>query len=177
MPSDDELIQSFLRGDPAAVHTVDAWIESASWPFRQRLGEDLSDVLQDVRLEVTRLLRANEFRGEATLRTFLWQVTVHLCLDRIRAQTRWVWTDFDEVKIDLENRGLIPVEDPRFEVRDLIERVIAAASEECKRLWMLLVAGYSYEEMANLEGQAPGTLRVRVNRCRAKAIQFRDRLL
>ncbi|NJL28246.1 MAG: sigma-70 family RNA polymerase sigma factor [Thermoanaerobaculia bacterium] len=175
--SDAELIRSFLAGEAAAIATLDTWIESAAWSYRLRLGHDWDDLLQDVRLELTRLLTAGRFRGESQLKTYIWRVVNHACLDRLRAQLRRRWVDLDGVVESLENEGLLAApsaSDPTM--RDLAQRVLARASAECRRLWMMVVAGLSYAEMSERLEVAEGTLRVRVLRCRKKAVEIRSEL-
>lgn len=95
--NDQEMVNRFLRGDSEAVGTVDSWISRAAWPYQRRLADRWDDVLQDVRLEVTRLLGQGKFRGESSLRTYLWRVVSHTCLDQLRAQKKWKWADLEEL--------------------------------------------------------------------------------
>ena len=112
-PEDAEVVDRFLRGERDAISTVDAWISRAAWPYQRRLSNRWDDVLQDVRLEVTRLLGQGKFRGDSSLKTYLWRVVSHTCLDQLRAQSKWQWEDLD----DLEGRegigGLATVTAPR----------------------------------------------------------------
>src|SRR4028118_276493 len=66
---DQEMAARFLRGEADAVATVDGWISRAAWPYQRRLVNRWDDVLQDIRLEITRLLSQGKFRGESSLRT------------------------------------------------------------------------------------------------------------
>ena len=92
---DQDMAARFLRGETDAVGTVDGWIARAAWPYQRRLANRWDDVLQDVRLEVTRLLSQGKFRGESSLKTYLWRVVSHTCLDQIRSQSKWQWADLD----------------------------------------------------------------------------------
>jgi RNA polymerase sigma factor (sigma-70 family) len=170
--SDQEVVSQFLRGDAEAVGTVDGWIATAAWPFQRRLSSRWDDVLQDVRLEVTRLLGQGKFRGESSLRTYLWQVVSHTCLDQLRAQNRWQWTDLEAVDETARSNG----HTSSHENRDLVRRVLRQVSAECRELWRLIALGHSYREMSLRQGVAEGTLRVRVLRCREKAVALRRRL-
>jgi RNA polymerase sigma-70 factor, ECF subfamily len=174
---DQEMVDRFLRGDVEAVGTVDGWISRAAWPYQRRLADRWDDVLQDVRLEVTRLLGQGKFRGESSLRTYLWRVVSHTCLDQIRSRRRWQWTDLEAVdKAD----GLVeapPSTASRQEDRDLLLRVLDRVPQECRELWRMIVAGLSYREMSVRMEVAEGTLRVRVLRCREKASALRTELL
>ena len=176
--ADRDVVARFLRGDPDAVATLDGWILRAAWPYQRRLANRWDDVLQDVRLEVTRLLGDGKFRGESSLRTYLWRVVSHTCLDQIRSQTKWQWADLETLEQD-DGRaaGFVQpvVEDPVEQ--DLLMRVLDRASQECRELWRMLLHGLSYREMSLRLQVAEGTLRVRVLRCRERAVASRAELL
>ena len=174
---DQEVVARYLKGEADAVGTVDGWISRAAWPYQRRLADRWDDVLQDVRLEVTRLLGQGKFRGESSLRTYLWRVVSHTCLDQIRSQSKWQWTDLDAV-----DRGDGPTLPPLTlastrEDRDLLLRVLDRVPQECREMWRMIVAGLSYKEMSVRMNVAEGTLRVRVLRCREKAVALRQELL
>lgn len=173
---DSKFIERFLNGDAETVETVDGWIRQAAWSFRSRLFEHWDDVLQDAHLELTRLLRTRQFRGDSSLRTYLWRVVNHACLDRVRALSRRTIHSIE----GLEHVGPLtsaPLQGGREELRDLLTRVLEETSEDCQRLWRMVLDGYSYREMSRQTGVAEATLRVRVLRCRKRAVQIRERLL
>jgi RNA polymerase sigma factor (sigma-70 family) len=173
---DQEMVAGFLRGDADAVSTVDGWISRAAWPYQRRLAHRWDDVLQDVRLEITRLLSQGKFRGESSLRTYLWRVINHSCLDQIRADGKRQWTDLEELE---KGTGGGPPLDPApaaHEERDLLWRVLARASSDCREMWRMILAGFSYRDMSVRLSVAEGTLRVRALRCREKAIALRAEL-
>jgi RNA polymerase sigma-70 factor (ECF subfamily) len=176
MKTDQEVVSSFLRGDADAIGTVDGWISRAAWPYQRRLANRWDDVLQDVRLEVTRLLSQGKFRGESSLRTYLWRVVSHTCLDQIRSQSKWQWADLDVLDQGEEPAAPLTPAELGSEDRDLLLRVLARASQECRELWRMVIAGLSYREMSQRLGVAEGTLRVRVLRCREKALASRHDL-
>ncbi len=174
MANDQEMVTRYLKGENEAVGTVDGWISRAAWPYQRRLADRWDDVLQDVRLEVTRLLGSGKFRGESSLRTYLWRVVSHTCLDQIRAQIKWKWTDLDTLDEPTSTAPAIPA---RQEDKDLLLRVLDRVPRECRELWRMIVAGLSYREMSLRTDVAEGTLRVRVLRCREKAVAARQELL
>jgi len=178
MATDDrDMVARFLRGEREAVGTVDGWISRAAWPYQRRLADRWDDVLQDVRLEVTRLLGQGKFRGESSLRTYLWRVVSHTCLDQLRAQSKWKWADLETLETDDGASGLGHVQPVNREDRDLLMRVLERVSHECREMWRLIVLGLSYKEMSLRMNVAEGTLRVRVLRCREKATALREDLL
>lgn len=178
MADDRELAARYLRGDREAVATLDGWIARAAWPYQRRLANRWDDVLQDIRLEVTRLLGEGKFRGESSLRTYLWRVVSHTCLDQIRSQGKWQLAELDTLDQEDGRAAGVPraaVED--HAERDLLLRVLDRSSQDCRELWKMVVLGFSYKEMSRRLGVAEGTLRVRVLRCRERAIASRSELM
>ena len=176
------LIRQFLAGDEEALQEIDAWISQASWPFRRRLSENWEDILQDIRLELTRVLASGRFQGSSSLKTFIWRLSANACVDRVSAQRRIRFEELDKVvgehPLDSTSEDAARVEDAfRNESRDLMLRVLAAMPEECKELWRMIFAGMSYAEMSRRLGHSEGALRVRVLRCRKKALSIRTRLI
>jgi RNA polymerase sigma-70 factor (ECF subfamily) len=175
--TDQEIIAGYLKGESEAVETVDGWISRAAWPYRRRLADRWEDVLQDVRLEVTRLLGTGKFRGESSLRTYLWRVVSHTCLDQIRPQSKRKPTSLGDLDPADEPAARAPAISTRQEDKDLLLRVLDRVPQDCRELWRMIVAGHSYREMSQQMGVAEGTLRVRVLRCREKAVAARHELL
>ena len=174
---DRDLIAAYLRGDPEAVATMEVWILRAARSYRRRLDHCWEDVLQDLQLEVFRLLESGRFRGEAALSTYLWRVVSHTCLDRIRSQGRRRETGLEEDGLGDLSTLLSSQRRQWGESLDLVQRVLAEVPVECRRLWSMVLAGHSYREMSSALDVAEGTLRVRVLRCRKKAMEIRSRLL
>jgi RNA polymerase sigma factor (sigma-70 family) len=173
-----QLIADYLGGDHEAMATVDRWIQQAAWPFRQRLSHLWDDLLQDVRLEVTRLLKEEKFRGDSSLKTYLWRVTANACVDRVRSHRK---VHFEDVEV-VDQRGDAPRANADElaagrDARDVALRVLAQVPEECRRLFRLLFEGLSYQQMSERLGVSEGALRVRVLRCRRRALAVRDALL
>jgi RNA polymerase sigma-70 factor (ECF subfamily) len=178
MGTDDrEMVTRFLRGDTEAVGTVDGWISRAAWPYQRRLADRWDDVLQDVRLEVTRLLGQGKFRGESSLRTYLWRVVSHTCLDQLRAQKKWRWADLEEVDQQGVGPEAIPSSSTRQEAKDLLLRVLEQVPQDSREMWRMIVAGLSSRAISLRLSVAEGTLRVRVLRCRERAVTARRELL
>jgi len=179
-PKTDEdrvVVDRFLAGDRQAVATIDAWILRAAWPFQRRLRARWEDVLQEIRLEVTRLLAESRFQGGSSLKTYLFRVVTHTCVDQVRAQGRHEWQDLDALEDADQPRTKGPSPAEESAERDLLLRVLDQAPPECRHLWQMLAAGFSYKEMSGRMGVADGTLRVRVLRCREKATRARAQLL
>ena len=175
---DHEIIARFLRRETSAVKVIEDWIAHAASSFRQRLGSHWEDLLQEVSLEITRLLERGSFRGESKLKTYIWRVTCHACLKQLRAQSRRQWLELDT----LEERCGPPEHSPlnqllQKESVSILLRVMEQTSDECRGLWRMILDGLSYQEMSRRLGASEGALRVKTLRCRKRAVAVRDQLL
>ncbi len=173
-----ELVERYLAGDAETVAKIDRWIEQAALSFRRRLSAEWDDVLQSIRLEVFKLLRKGKFRAESHVRTYLWKVTNHSCVDFIRSKERWRWTELGDYGQLLEASSLrARREAGERETLDLLARVFEEVCDQCQKIWQMILAGSSYREMSRLLKVSEGALRVRALRCRKQAQEIRSRLL
>lgn len=173
----DAFIEAYLDGDAEAVAEVDRWIQSAARSYFRRLASQWDDVLQDVRLEVYKALSSHQFRGEANLKTYVWRVVNHSCLDLVRKASRWRWTDVeDSMEAQEISERRQRDETLSLATTDLLTKVMERVSEECRKLWQMIFSGLSYREMSDSLEVKEGALRVRVLRCRKRALEIREEL-
>lgn len=168
--NDGDVVAGFLRGEQEVVEAVNGWLARAASPFRRRLDCEWEDVLQEVRLEVFRLLQGGQYRGEASLKTYLWQVTAHTCLDALRRRQRR--PAMNTLEIDIPALAPDPSPLDRLLGREREQMLLAALdsmSRECRELWNLVLNGLSYGEASSRLGVSEGALRVRAHRCRQRA--------
>ncbi|MEM7355313.1 MAG: sigma-70 family RNA polymerase sigma factor [Acidobacteriota bacterium] len=168
---DQVLVTEFLHGDPEAADTIARWIRQATGRYRDRLPTEWPDLLQDLLLEVTSVLRQGTFRGDCTLRTFVWRIAHYRCLNRIRDLARRPESELADVAQHVPDPAR-PVLERLVdrESEDLLRRFLDTISTDCRRMWRLILAGRSYREMSREIGVSEGALRVRVLRCRKKAL-------
>lgn len=174
-PDDGRLAAALLGGDADALAEVRRWIRGALSPYRPRLAPELEDVEQQVVVELLEALGASRFEGRSRLSTYVRRMTHHKCLNRLRGQRGRKWLDVAD--LELVDGDPTPFERThRRESLDLALRVLARMPEACVELWSMIHRGLGYAEMGERLGVAPGTLRVRVLRCRERAVAERDRL-
>lgn len=169
---DADTVDGFLRGDVAAAALVDGWIAGAAGPFRRKLTADWPDLLQEVRLEVLRLLRRSSWRGEARLKTYVWRVATHTCLDALRRQRRRPEGEPAEAAADLRSQDPSPLD--RVLEHDRARALLAALQAvppECRQIWERILRGLSYQQISGDLGVSEGALRVRAHRCRKRAAE------
>ena len=178
LADDEAIIAGFLNGEREALDTVEGWIERAASPFRRRLSSHWDDLLQAARMEVTRLLRQGKFRGESSLKTYLWQVVNHTCVNHVRALSKLPAVDLESINQRPAAADASPLDQVlQKESEEILLRVLEEMSPACRKLWNMLQEGLSYREMSLRLGVSEGTLRVRVLRCRKSAVAVRQQLI
>jgi RNA polymerase sigma factor (sigma-70 family) len=178
LTDDQALINSFLNGETEAIRTVDGWIARAASPFHKRLSTQWDDLLQAARTEVTRLLRQQKFRGESGLKTYLWQVVNHTCINHLRALSKIPAVEVETLVEQPASRQDSPLDQLlQKESEQILLRVLEEMPPGCRELWAMIIRGLSYKEMSLRQGVSEGTLRVRVLRCRKSAVAAREQLI
>jgi RNA polymerase sigma-70 factor, ECF subfamily len=188
-PTDAELIAAHVAGDPEAFGRLFTRHRDRLWAVALRtMGNphDAADGLQDGLVAAYR--RAESFRGEAAVTTWLHRVVVNACLDRIRAakvrRTETLPDDLEEYRdrgSPLTAAGV--AHDPeQAAIRDDRRRALLAAlatlpAEQRAALVLVDMEGYSVAEVAVMLDCAEGTVKSRCSRGRERlATLLRDRL-
>jgi RNA polymerase sigma-70 factor, ECF subfamily len=174
-PTDAALLQRHVDGDPDAFSQLVVRHQNRLWAVAVRTTgdpEDASDALQEALVSAFR--RAGSFRGDAQVTTWLHRIVVNACLDRIRrrkAKATEPLPDEQEHRTELADR--VPADDPA-EASERRADVLAALRQlnEDQRAALVLVdmEGYSVDEAAEVLGCAPGTVKSRCARGRARLV-------
>ncbi len=179
---DRELLAAHVAGDAEAFGTLFARHRDRLWAVALRTTsdpEDAADALQDAMVAAFR--RADSFRGEAAVTTWLHRIVVNACLDRLRRRKVRL---ADPLPEDLEQQ---PAPDPAvaaaagvldpadLAVDDERRTAVLAALDSLppdQRAALVLVdmEGYSVEETARILDCAPGTVKSRCSRGRARLL-------
>lgn len=174
--NDDLTISLILAGDAEVIALVRLWIRAAVTPYRSRLAAEIEDLEQQTLLELTLALREGRFQGRSRLRTYVRNCVHHKCIDRIRALSRREWVDIAELDLPSPTRSVVD-ELSHAQAVELALQVQEEMSDSCRELYRMIDEGMSYEAMSRRLQIAVGTLRVRVLRCRKRAVEIRERLL
>jgi RNA polymerase sigma-70 factor, ECF subfamily len=173
-PDDATLLARHVEGDPEAFGVLVHRHRDRLWAVAMRtLGdrEEAADALQDALVSAFR--RAESFRGDAAVTTWMHRIVVNACLDRVRRRKARPAEPLPEDEDRMEELGETLDEDPAA----LIEQrsaVIAALRTlpEPQRAALVLVdmEGYTVEEAARILECAEGTIKSRCARGRAKLL-------
>ena len=172
---DSELVEAFLAGDTSAVRIVEGWVRSSASPFRQSLGEDWQDAVQDAMIAVLEQLRAGRFEGRSSLKTYVWRLAAYRLTDRFRSRKKRHWIALEAEPLQDDRPGPLKQAQERDRWR-VARRVMSRLSENCRQLWRMTLAGLDYAQMSEELTVSEGTLRVRMLRCRDRALKLEEKL-
>lgn len=161
------------RGDVAAFEELVRLYEKRVYAVALRSSgnpEDAADIVQEVFLRAWRSIES--FRGDSGFSTWLFRITMNLCVDHARhrhaqPQTQPIVTD-DETERPIPDTTPTPEEhlDNRELGRELAA-ALAEVSEEHRRIVLLRdVSGMSYTEIAEVLEISEGTVKSRLSRAR-----------
>ncbi len=202
-PDDRALLRAHVEGDPAAFGTLFTRHRDRLWAVALRTTgdrEEAADALQDAMVAAFR--RADSFRGEAAVTTWLHRIVVNACLDRLRrSKVRRTEPLPDQLPDQSPARSSVrssarvadtsagpvhrlvapvpasaAVVDPADLVVDRERRtaVLAALSQlpldQRAALVLVDMEGYSVQEAAAILECAPGTVKSRCSRGRARLL-------
>ena len=169
-PSDESLLRRIGAGDAAAFEILVARHGDALYRFAARIcasDRDAEDAVQDGLLAAWR--GAATYRGEASARTWLFQVVIHAC--RRRGRRRAGEPEFHEgVDGATALAAADPSPDDRAAARQVgaaLDRVLSDMSEEAREVLLLRdVEGLSGEETAAALGIGLAAMKSRLHRAR-----------
>ncbi|MFK8056015.1 MAG: RNA polymerase sigma factor [Saprospiraceae bacterium] len=129
------------------------------------------DLAQEVFVQVWRGL--DRFRGEASAKTWIYRITVNVCLQEIRTRTRRPQISVEPTDIAFRRKpALSEAElaetsdaDPRLQQ---LYQAIGTLPKVDRLVYMLMLEGQDYSEIAQVTGLTQGALRVRVHRAHDK---------
>lgn len=172
VPTDAELLGAHVAGDPYAFGTLVARHKDRLWAVALRTTgdpEEAADALQDALISAFR--RADQFRGDSAVTTWLHRIVVNASLDRLRRRSVRHALPLPD---DLETLPGAVVADPtdsmaRRETQMAITEALSELPEDQRAAVMLVdVEGWSVEEAAEQLGCPAGTVKSRCFRGRAK---------
>jgi RNA polymerase sigma factor, sigma-70 family len=177
--TDAQLLAAHCAGDPHAFTEIVRRHRDRLWAVALRTTgdpEEASDALQDALISAYR--RADSFRGDSAVTTWLHRIVVNASLDRLRRRAVRPWVPLPEETGEAGDRSQLADTAALIDPRDALDAretslEIAAALDELppdQRLALVLVdlEGWSVEEAAAIMECPTGTVKSRCSRGRAK---------
>ena len=167
---DRALLEAHLAGDPEAFGELVRRHRDRLWAVALRtLGdpEDAADAVQNALVSAYR--SAGSYRGEAAVTTWLHRIVVNACLDLVR---RRKVRPADPLPEDESRHPADPADPIGSRMTALVvEQALATLPVEQRAALVLVdVHGYSVEEAAAILDCAPGTVKSRCSRGRARLL-------
>ncbi|MBK7721813.1 MAG: RNA polymerase sigma factor SigM [Austwickia sp.] len=164
--SDDRgLLAAHCAGDPDAFGELFRRHRDRMWAVALRTTHDpelASDAVQDGFLSAYR--RAETFRGESAVTTWLYRIVVNACLDRMRRANARHETPLESITLPPDPHDRYAAAEAAIDVQAAL-----ATLPEGQRLALILVdmQGLPVAEAARILGVAEGTIKSRCARGRA----------
>ncbi|GLX01035.1 RNA polymerase sigma factor SigM [Microtetraspora sp. NBRC 16547] len=167
--SDADLLSRHIGGDPHAFSEIVKRHRDRMWAVALRtLGDpdEAADAVQDAFVSAYR--KAESFRGEAAVTTWLHRIVVNACLDRMRRKSVRPVAD-DELIEAAERDTPMPDQAAEREVSmDVSAALKVLPADQRAALVLVDMMGYSVEDAAGVLGVPAGTVKSRCARGRAK---------
>jgi RNA polymerase sigma-70 factor (ECF subfamily) len=176
--SDADLLAAHVAGDPVAFEEIVRRHRDRLWAVAMRTTgdpEEASDALQDALISAYR--RADQFRGDSAVTTWLHRIVVNASLDRLRRRAVRAAQPLPDDNDALP--GAV-VADPvdhmdRREIQLVVTQALAELPEDQRAAVLLVdVEGWSVEDAARMLGCPEGTVKSRCFRGRAKLAKRLD---
>jgi len=179
--SDEELVSAFQAGDISAFDDLSRrWNGKIQGAIYRILGseEEARDLAQDAFLKAFRSLRS--FKGECRFSSWLYQIALNLCRDRMRRRRGRILVSLDDAAAEghaTEPRGPSALE--LVEANDRARRVataVAALPEEQREVIVLKeYQGLTFLEIAQLLELPTSTVKTRLYRGLAQLREHLER--
>ena len=172
-PDDATLLRAHVAGDADAFAELVRRHRDRLWAVALRTTgdpEEAADAVQEALLSAFR--RADNFRGDAQVTTWLHRIVVNACLDGMRRRRSKPTDPLPEEQdrdIGLADaRSAADAQDVSDRRTDVLAALRQLTDEQRAALVLVDMEGYTVEEAADLLNCAPGTVKSRCSRGRAR---------
>jgi len=172
---DQDLARKAANGDREAFEELVLTYEKKVFNIAYRMSgsyDDASELAQEAFIKVFKSI--NSFRADSEFGTWIYRITVNVCLDYIRKrkkQTQMIVEDLGEDDYILHNtpsREMSPGEyaEARETAREINHALEELKDEQKAMIVLRDIEGFTYNEIANMLQISEGTVKSRINRAR-----------
>jgi RNA polymerase sigma-70 factor (ECF subfamily) len=160
--SDQQILDDFLRGNERSFNElVHRYKEKVYWVARRMVidHDDADDIVQEVFIKFYH--SAKNFRGDSSLYTWLYRMTVNASLNALRRKKVREYLSLDEIATQYESDAPQPDEVlESLEQRSEIEKAVALLPGKQRAVFVLrYYEEKSYEEIADILKTSVGGLK------------------
>ena len=182
--SDEELVEKIKKGDIDAYEEIIKKYENKVCGIIYHMiknQNDVEDLAQEVFIKVYKNL--SKFKGDSSLYTWIYKITVNLCLDEVKKRKNIIYLD---EKLEVEDGELereLPSSDKTqvelYEEKELKEKLHKCIGKLPEKQSVMIVLrdikGFSYEEISEITSVKLGTVKSQINRARLKLKELLDK--
>ena len=110
-------------------------------------SDDVSDIFQEVIIAFVNLVRAGKFRGEASIRTFLYALTRNTWLNELKKRGRARTREMNYEKLGEREEKAIHTSIENRQINDRLLEVLTVLGDGCKKILVL----FYYENLSMKE--------------------------
>ena len=162
MRSDEELMRAYLDGEKGAIALLLTRRRDWMWSVARKTVRDntiAEDAVQEAMTAVFR--KAHTFRSESKVSTWMYMIVQNACIDLLRKESVRPQLSESEESGIIESRSFADESDTKI----VMTQALATLPEDQRiALTMTIMEGYSIDEVAQIAGVAPGTIKSRCSR-------------
>lgn len=182
--SDEELVEKIKKGDIDAYEEIIKKYENKVCGIIYHMiknQNDVEDLAQEVFIKVYKNL--SKFKGDSSLYTWIYKITVNLCLDEVKKRKNIIYLDekleVEDGELERELPSLDKTQVELYEKKELKEKLHKCIGKlpEKQRVMIVLrdIKGFSYEEISEITSVKLGTVKSQINRARLKLKELLDK--
>lgn len=182
--TDEELVEGVKKGNIDAFEDIVKKYENKVYGIvfhMMKNQNEVEDLAQEVFLKVYKNL--GRFKGDSSLYTWIYKITVNLCLDELKKRKNIIYLDekisVEDGEIDKELPSNERSQEELYEDKELKENLHRCINKLPDKQKMMIVLrdikGFSYDEIAEITNNKIGTVKSQINRARLKLKELLDK--
>ena len=183
MIDEKELVRRAKDGDLKAYEEIISLYEKKVFStiyYMVKNDNEIEDIAQEVFIKIYKNL--GNFKEESTLYTWIYRITINVCIDEIKKRKKVVYldetidTEDGEMELQLPDESKSPSEIvEENDLKERLERCIRKLPEN-QRIMIVLrdIKGFTYMEIAEMLKMNLGTVKSKINRARASLKELLD---
>lgn len=176
MIDEKELIRQAKSGNLKAYEEIIGLYEKKVFStiyYMVKNDNEVEDIAQEVFIKIYKNL--GNFKEESSLYTWIYRITVNVCIDEFKKRKKVVYLDEKidtkdgEVELQLSDDSKSPTDIAEDnDLKDKLEKCIKKLPES-QRMMIILrdIKGFTYMEIAEIMKMNLGTVKSKINRARA----------
>ena len=175
--TDQYYIEKIIKGDANAFSILVERYQDMVFSITLKMmgsREEAEDVAQETFIKSYRSL--SKFKGDARFSTWLYRICYNLCIDKLKARKRWVFTEQVDTIKEEESLSLNTDAFQQLVMKErseLLKNAIAKLKEDDQ----ILITLYYFEELSikeigDIVGISPNNVKIKLYRCRTKLVSL-----